>query len=184
MGEGNAFISPNANNYAISKGYLKIAKLTNGVAGTYYDVGNCTKFEYEPTEQSLEHFSSRNAVKEADQEVVTMTGYNVSFSLDELSVENLRMFMKGTLSGVNIIYGNMNTNQLYAIKFTPTNDVGPKVTYEFWRVKITPNGAFSLIGDEYTTMSFNGKGLADRTNHSTSPFFTATVATTTTTTAA
>jgi hypothetical protein len=174
--------SPNVANYLISKGYLMIAKWTNGVVGAYADVGNCTKFEQEPTEQSVDHFSSRNAVKEQDQEIVIQQGYNLSFTLDEVSVENMRMFMKATLVGTRILYGNMNSNQLYAVKFMPTNEVGPTVTHEYWKVKITPNGPFSLIGDEYTSMSFSGKGLADRGGHPLTPFFTASFETTTTTT--
>jgi hypothetical protein len=179
---GSPRIAPNVGNYLISKGYIAIAKWTNGVIGSYEDVGNCPKFEMEPTEETLPHFSSRNAVKEQDQEIVIQTGCNINFSLDEIAVENLRMFLKATQVGTRILYGNMNTNQLYAIKFYPTNDVGPSVTYEFWKVKITPNGALSLIGDEYTVMSFSGKVLAERAGHATSPFFTATYDTTTSST--
>lgn len=176
------YTSPNALNYLLPKGYLQIAKWNGNVVGTYADIGNVTKFEFEPTEESLEHFSSRNAVKESDAEVVVKAGYNISFSCDEISVENLRMFLKATLSGARILYANMNMNQYYAVKYTPTNDVGPSWTFEFWKCKLTPNGALSLIGDEYTSMSFTGKGLSDRANHGTSPFFTGTAATTTTTT--
>jgi len=89
---GSPYTAPNVLNYLISKGYLMIAKWTNGVVGSYVDVGNCPKFEMEPTEQSQEHFSSRQGVKEQDQEIVIQTGYNLNFTLDEISVENLRMF--------------------------------------------------------------------------------------------
>lgn len=174
--------APNVDNYMIGKGVLQIAKWNGGVVGSYADVGNCPKFEYELTEQSLEHFSSQSGLKEQDAETVIQTGYNVNFTLDEIAVENLRMFLKGTMSGTRIIYANQNVNQLYALKFTSDNPVGPNCNYEFWKCKLTPNGAFSLISDEYTSMSFSGKGLADKANHSTSPFFTATFDTTTSTT--
>jgi len=179
---GSPRTSPSPENYMIGKGVLSIAKWNDGVVGAYADVGNCPKFEYEPTEQSIEHFSSRKAVKRLDAETVILSGYNVNFALDEVSVENLRMFLKGTMSGSRIIYANQNTNQYYALKFVADNPVGPNCNYEFWKVKITPNGAFSLIGDEFTVLNFNGKGIADDTNHSTSPFFTATFDTTTSTT--
>lgn len=179
MGEPQT--SPNVLNYMIGKGILSIAKWSGSSAGSYADVGNCPKFEYEMTEQALEHFSSRTGLKEQDQETVIQTGYTVNFTLDEVSVENLRMFMKGTLSGTRVIYANQNVNQFYALKFVSDNPVGPDVKYEFWKCKLTPNGAFSLISDEYTSMSFTGKGLTDVTGHATSPFFTATMATTTTT---
>ena len=174
--------APNVDNYMIGKGILQIAKWNGGVVGTYADVGNCPKFEYEMTEQALEHFSSRSGTKTQDAETVIQSGYNVSFVLDEIAVENLRMFMKATLSGSRILYANQNVNQYYALKFISDNPVGPNTTYEFWKCKLTPNGAFSLISDEYTTMSFSGKGMSDVAGHATSPFFTATYDTTTSTT--
>ena len=174
--------TPSVDNYMIGKGVLSIAKFSGGTPGAYADVGNCPKFEYEPTEQTIEHFCSRSGLKEQDQETVIQSGYTVNFTLDEISVENLRMFLKGTLIGVRTIYMNQNVNQQYALRFTAANPVGPKVHYNFWKCKLTPNGAFSLIGDEYTSMSFTGKGLSDTTNHSASPFATATFGTTSTTT--
>jgi hypothetical protein len=177
---------PNVENYMIGKGVVSIAKFdpVSGVVAAYADVGNCTKFEYEMTEQTIEHFSSRSGMKEQDQETVIQAGYNLSFTLDEVAVENLRMFMKASLSGVRTLYANQNINQKYAVKFVADNPVGPNVRYEFWKCKLTPNGAFSLISDEYTSMSFSGKGLSDRLTvaHATSPWFTATFDTSTTTT--
>ena len=179
---GSPRTSPNVDNYMIGKGVLQIAKWDGGTVGLFVDVGNCPKFEYEMTESTLEHFSSRQSLKEQDQETVITSGYNVNFTLDEISVENLRMFMKGALSGTRIIYANQNVNQLYALKFISDNPVGPYCNYEFHKCKLTPSGAFSLISDEYTSLSFSGKGLADRAGHSTSPFITATFDTTTSTT--
>ncbi len=173
---------PHPDNYMIGKGIVSIAKYTGGVVGSFVDVGNCPRFEYEPTQQEIEHFSSRQANKEQDSAVVIQSGYNIAFTLDEVSVENLRMFLAGSLSGTRIIYANQNVNQLYAIKFQADNTAGPNWNYEFHKVKLTPQGTFSLISDEFTSLSFNGKGLADRAGHATSPFFTATADTTTTTT--
>ena len=59
--------SPSTDNYMIGKGVLSIAKWTNGAVGSYVDVGNCPKFEYELTEQVLEHYNSRSGLKEQDQ---------------------------------------------------------------------------------------------------------------------
>ena len=69
----------------------------------------------------------------------------------------------------------------FAVKFVSDNPAGPNETWEFWRCKLSPGGAFSLIGDEWSLLSFTAEGLADITNHSTSPYFTVTFETTTTT---
>lgn len=177
---GTVKTAPNVDNYMIGKGILSIGVWSGGVAGAYADVGNCTKFEFEMTEESKEHFASRTSTKEQDLEVVIQTGYSVNFELDEMAVENLRMFLKASQSG-KILYANQSAQTYYALKFVSDNPAGPNITWEFWKTKLTPNGAFSLIGDEFTTLSFSGKGLADRAGHNTSPFFTATYDTTTTT---
>lgn len=185
MGDKLAYTPPNPDNYMIGKGVLKIALYTGAVPDEedYVDVGNCPRFEYEMTEEVREHFSSRQAQQEQDAETVIQTGYTVNFTLDEIAVENLRMFMKATLApGSNVLYANQNVSQLYVLKFESDNSVGPDQIVDFHKCKLTPNGAFSLISQDYTTLNFSGKGLSDRTLHAESPFITTTLATTTTTT--
>jgi hypothetical protein len=47
-------------------------------------------------------------------------------------------------------------NSIYAqIKFTSDNPIGTNFTYLMPYVKISPNGDFSLIGDDWQTMSFS-----------------------------
>lgn len=181
-GEPQSYTPPNPLNYQIGKGVLSIAPWTGVASPAYVDVGNAPSVSFELTEQSIEHFSSRVGLQEQDAETVIQTGYTLSFTLDEISIENMRMFLKATLSGKTILQTNTAVNGYYCIKFKAANPVGPNIDYEFWKVKLTPGGAFSLIGQEYTTMSFTGKGMSDRATHSTSPFFTATYGTTTTTT--
>jgi hypothetical protein len=159
------------NSYLIPKGYILMAKWVDGVVGTYYDIGNCTALTVEPVEKSLEHRSAKYAQKEYDQIVSLQTGCNINFSLDEMAVLNLKMFLNATDSNAGIIYGNTGVYQNYAIKFIPTNTTGPMNYYEFHKVKLAPSGPLSLIGNEHVVMSFSGKTIADNTNHPTSPFF-------------
>ncbi|MDQ5985870.1 MAG: hypothetical protein CSYNP_01587 [Syntrophus sp. SKADARSKE-3] len=169
-------------NYYIGKGKVSIAPWPNSaVAPTYTELGNAPKFEYEMTEETKEHFSSQQGTKEQDAEITITTGYALAMTLDEISASNLKMFCRGQQVG-DKIYANMDTNRNYAIKFVSDNPTGLNQTIEFHKVKLTPQGAFSLISDDFTTLNFNGKGLSDRANFSTSPFFTTTLSTTTTTT--
>ena len=146
------------------------------------DVGNCSKFDAEVTEQTLDHFSSRSGLKTKDKSVTIEIGYNLTFDLDEISVNNLKLFLKGSLTGTRIIRANTVLDAEYALQFQSDNPVGPNEKWEFWRMKLSPAGGFSLISDEWSKLSFKGTGLADTANHSTSPYFTVTFGTTTTTT--
>ena len=174
--------SPSTSLYALGRGILSIAEWvgeTPPSEGDYEDVGNSPRFEVEVTEEKLEHFSSRSGLKVKDKIVTLETGYMLNFDLDEISVANLAKFLKGTLSGSNVILANTALSKEYGCKFISDNPVGENETWEFWKVQLSPGAAFNLISDEWSLMSFTGEGLADETGHPTSPFFTVTFATTT-----
>ena len=175
--------TPDVDNYMIGKGVLLIALHTdNNVDGDFIDVGNCPRFEYELTEQSVVHRSSRNRVVEEDAEYVIQTGYSVNFTLDEFAIHNLKLFLRANLYGVNHLHAGQDITSRFALRFVSNNSAGPDIRYDFHKCKLSPNGAMSLISDDYSTMSFTGKGLADRVNFPQSPLFDATFANVSTTT--
>jgi len=178
--------SPSTTLYSLGKGILKIGEWTGETPPTlpagYSDVGNCPKFDVEVTEEKLDHFSSRSGIRQKDKTITLETGYSVKFSLDEMSVKNLQIFLKATLSGSNVLLANTALNKEFALLFTADNPVGPNETWQFHRLTIAPDGAFNLIGDDWQVLSFDGTGLSDIDNNPTSPYFTVTFATTTTTT--
>lgn len=175
--------SPSSTLYTLGKGILSIADYdVDCGALSWTDLGNSPRLEVEVTEERLDHFSSRSGAREKDKVVILETGYNINFDLDEMSVTNLNLFLKGTLSGGgNKILANTALDNEYVLRFISDNPAGPNETWEFWRLRLTPGGAFSLISDEWTALSFAGEGLADNDCHSTSPFFDVTFCTTTTT---
>jgi len=177
--------SPSPQLYSLGRGILSIGEWVGTVAPTdpagYVDVGNCPSFEIEVTEEKLDHFSSRSGIRLKDKVVVLETGFNLNFSLDEISVANLVMFFRATLSGTNVLLANTQLDKEFALKFISDNPVGPNEKWQFWRVQLSPSAAFNLISDEWSMLTFTGEGLADTANHATSPYFTVTYATTTTT---
>lgn len=175
--------SPSTQLYKLGKGILSIGEWVGATPpASYTDVGNCSRLEVEVTEEKLAHFSSRAGTRTKDKEIVLEIGYNVNFDLDEFSLANLAMFLKGTISGSNVILANTVLDKEYAIKFQSDNPAGPNERWEFWRATLAPGGTLSLIGEEWAKMSFTAAGLADVTNHATSPYFTVEVMTTTSTT--
>jgi hypothetical protein len=178
--------SPSTTLYSLGKGILKIGDWSGATAPSfpseYVDVGNCSEFTVEVTETVLDHYSSRTGTKTKDKSVTIETGYSLKFKLDEMSVKNMQMFLKATLSGSNVLLANTQLDKEYALYFVSDNPVGPNEAWQFWRCKLKPDGSFSLIGTDWQTLGFSGEGLADTAGHSSSPFFTLTFATTTTTT--
>lgn len=172
------------NNYTVSKGIVSIAEWSGGSIGSYQDVGNCPSMEITPTQEKLDHFSSRSGYRTKDKSVVIEVGYTLSFELDELAASNLKKFLMGTASGGNIISGLQDASKEYALRLVEDNPTGPNKTWDFWKLTIAPGGALALIGDgsAWASMSFTAEGLSDTAGHPTSPYVTVTYATTTTTT--
>ena len=169
--------------YTLGKGIVSIAEYdTDDVLGAYDDVGNAPEFSLELTEEKLEHYSSRSGAKTKDKEVPILTGYTLNFTLDEFSVANLVKFLRGTLVGLNQVTANTNLDVEFAVKFSADNAAGPNHKWNFHRCALKPNGALSLISDEWSAMPFTGEGLDDSTENPTSPYFTVDFITTTTTT--
>lgn len=162
----------NTDLYTIGKGVLQIAEWSGGAPGTYQDVGNCPRFEFEPTVERLAHYSSRSGFRTKDKNPIIQTEYTVAFDLDEIAATNFARFTMGTLTEGFEVLGLQATDKEYALRFTSDNPTGPDAVYDFWRVTLTPGGPVQLIGEEWMIMSFNGEGLADTVNNPTSPYFT------------
>lgn len=171
--------APSPNNYTLGKGVLSIAVYGSS---TFTDLGNCPSLEIEPSEETLDHFSSRSGARSKDKTVTLEKGYGLTLNLDEASIENLSLFLRATHTGNSEIQGLMAADDLeHIIKFVSANATGPDYTWIFHRVKITPAGALGLITDEWQEMSMTAEGLEDTTNPL-SPWFTITSEATTTTT--
>lgn len=176
--------SPSTTLYTLGRGVLSIGEWSGATPpGSYTDMGNCPSFEVEVTEETLDHLNYRSGVRNKDKSVTLEVGYTVNFNLDEMSVNNLKTFLRATLSG-SALYAATALDKEFAIKFVSDNPYGPNETWEFWKSKIAPNGAFNLISDEWSVLSFTATGLSDSENNAASPYFTVTFATTTTTTTA
>ena len=175
--------SPSTTLYTLGKGILSIGEWVGDVAPvSLTDVGNCPRMDVEVTEETLPHYSSRSGTRLKDKQVTLETGYTVTFDLDEISILNLQTFLRGTLTGVGkkVIHAMQALDKEHALMFVSDNAVGPNEIWELWKVRLTPAGTFSLIGEDWSTLSFSGEGLADTAGNPDSPFFDVTMQTTTT----
>lgn len=77
------------------QGEAFLAKLTNGVAGPYYSIGNMPKLELKITSQSIDHYESKTGLRTKDATMYKQTGVTLSGTLEELTKENLARVMSG-----------------------------------------------------------------------------------------
>lgn len=78
-------------NYTLGKGIVSFNKKVNDVFMGELDLGNCPEFSFNVSIEKLEHYSSRGGLRAKDKEVISQVSPGVSFTLDEISPENLAL---------------------------------------------------------------------------------------------
>lgn len=172
--------------YTLGRGILYLAAWVGSTPpslGDFRDVGNAPDVSIEPTEEVLDHFSSRSGRRSKDKQVTLESGATVLFSIDTVDVPNFQLFLAGTLhANGHKIHINMAPNTEWAVRFISDNADGQNYRLEIWKCKIRAAGAYGFISDEFATMAYTAEVLDDSTNHATSTFGDLTFVTTTTTT--
>lgn len=149
--------SPNPVNYFEGKGQIKWTP----DGGTERDLGNCLSFSLSPTFETREHKNFRSGSTVIDVETVTSKKLTLTMQLDEITPENLALFLFG-----GAITVNGSTNKEFAllaasqvkgqIQLIGTNDTGSKYTVTLPVVTFTPTGKFDFIGEDYGTIELTG----------------------------
>lgn len=153
--------SPDVRNYQIGKSIISFKK--DGDTA-FRDLGNCPSADFTPDLESLEHFSSREGVKSRDKTVVVSKKGTVKLTLDEWTARNLAMALLGDVDtdsdGLEVIDIFSVTAVSGELKFTGTNDVGPKWDYHFLKVDFIPGSSVNPISDEWGQLEVTGEASA------------------------
>lgn len=150
--------SPNVLNYWIGKGVVEIK-----VEGDdeYRHVGNVPEFEWTPTIDKLDHFSSMEGVRSKDKTVVLTKAATLRMVLEEGTAENLALALLGTISqntaGHNVIEIFSQNAVSCAVRFTGTNEVGQKFLWNLNKIDFIPGTSINLISDEWGRYELNGE---------------------------
>lgn len=152
-----AHAAPDIRNYYIGKGTVAFQK--DGESD-YRELGNVPVFEFTPTIEKLEHFSAQEGVRTKDRTVVLSKAGTVRMVMEEWNPENLAMALLGTQSAnsageaeIDIFSENAVSGKL---KFTGTNEVGPKWEIILNKVDFIPSAAINPISDEWGGLEVNG----------------------------
>jgi hypothetical protein len=155
-------VSPSTDNYYVGKGKLSF-KAVGEVA--FRDIGDVSSLETTPNLTTLEHFSSREGVKKKDKEVVTEKKMTVAMVMDEWTADNLAMALLGDVSTdvdgnkvIDIFSRNTFEGEL---KYEGTNEIGPQMDIDLFRVVFKPGKSFNPTSDEWGNIEIEGEALAD-----------------------
>lgn len=155
--------SPNVLNYYIGKGIISFRKSGDS---DFRDVGNATVFEFAPNITQLDHFSSRTGVKTKDQVVVTEKAATLNITLEEWTIDNLRLALLG-----GPVDPNSSGNSAFSIfaatkiagemRFIGTNDIGPRIQIDLPNVEFIPGKSINPISEGWGALEIVGNVLAD-----------------------
>jgi len=150
-------VSPSTDNYQIGKGIVSFST-DDGV--TFRDLGDVSVFEWTPTIEKLDHFSSRSGVKTKDKSVAITVAATLKVTMSEITAANLALMALGTVdtdTAGNSLIKSLDLSEVEGIiKFVGTNDVGLKVNF-IGKVSFVPSGSFNPISEEWNTLEVTGE---------------------------
>lgn len=157
--------SPNVDNYAIGKGICSVKLISPTVDADFVDIGNVPEFEFTPTIERLDHFSSRGGVREKDRSVVVEKGGTLRMVMEEWTARNLAMALMSSVTELSpdgsIEIDIFSENVIVAeVRFVGTNEIGPQFTWNFPRVEFAPSAAINPISDEWGQLEVSGEVVA------------------------
>jgi hypothetical protein len=158
--------SPNVDNLQVGKGVVEF-KQTGQV--DWRHMGNVSALGLTPEVETLEHFTSMLGTKKKDLVIILNQQATIAITMEEITAHNFAMMTGGTVDEAAIggptveIFANSSiTGEL---RFTGTNDVGPKVTAILYNVSFTPSGEVGFITDEFNALELTGEVLAAPSGH-------------------
>lgn len=87
--------APNVENYSLGRGRLFWNPKVDGIYQGERALGNAPDFTLSMAVEVLDHYSSQEGLRAKDKQVVTEVTPSISFTLDELSPDNLALFGMG-----------------------------------------------------------------------------------------
>jgi hypothetical protein len=151
-------ISPNVDEFVVAKGIITIQP---GMTGPWLDLGNVPEFEFSPTIEELEHFTSRTGVKLRDKTIALEKGGDLRMVMEEWTAFNMALALLSEVDessppGESMIDILKLAQFSAAVRFQGMNDVGPRWNFQFNRVDFIPSSSMNLISDEWAGLEVTG----------------------------
>jgi hypothetical protein len=155
-----SIVSPNVGNLQVGKGIVSFMQEGTSM---FRDLGNVTAMAITPNMTTLDHFSSREGVRKKDLTIIIEKQANVTLTMEEMTAQNIAIMLLGDVTfdpingpSVEIFSRNTVTGWL---RFTGTNEVGPKQTVDLYYVSFSPSGDYGLISDEWNNFQVSADVL-------------------------
>lgn len=146
------YTSPDVRNYAVLKGNIYFTPAGGDPVNDRRHLGNVPEGEFEPSVEVIDHFSAMEGVRTKDFTATLQKTATLTLTIEELTAANFSLALMGdveTDSDGNKVVDILSTDVVRGrVEIVGTNDIGPKMTWNFPSVAFRPSGAISFIGDD------------------------------------
>lgn len=109
-------LAPNPQNYMLGRGRIYFDAFdSNGNSTGLLDLGNAPAFNVSLTTEKLDHYSSRSGLRVKDKSVLLSVNVSLSFTLDEINIENLKLAFLGSTAAFTQTAGSATSEAVVAI---------------------------------------------------------------------
>lgn len=154
-----AYTSPDVRNLSVGTGYLQFKP--EG-AGSYYHLGNVPNFEIKIKTKTLDHYAPVNGMRVKDYSWAIELECELEMVMEEITAVNLQLLLAGNISGSQIFISARNTT-IGALKYTGTNEVGPRWQIDLYSVRFNGDGEFDPITtrrNDFNNIKVRGSAFA------------------------
>lgn len=152
--------SPNVLNYQYGSGSLYVK--VDDVDMDYRHVGNVQELNISAELTTFEHKQTMSGLKSTDLEIITEVSKTVNAILEEVTPENMALFVMGTVTtnseGGQEIAGLSLTQILCSLRWVSDNPYGQQMIFDC-RASIKPTGQFDFITEDLTSIPLEFKVL-------------------------
>lgn len=145
--------SPNVLNYQYGAGaaYIKV----DGIDVTHRHLGNIKELNISAEIATLKHKQTMSGLKSTDLEIITEVSKTVNITLDEVTPENMALFVMGTVVGNSsggLEIGGLTLTQIVGdFRYISDNAAGQEYQFDC-RVSVKPTGEFAFITEDLTSI--------------------------------
>lgn len=151
--------SPDIAQYYIGKGNAYFTP----TGGAERHLGNCPSWKISVNIDKKEHESSMTGTATVDRTFITKKSAKIEMTLEEISIENLKIALLGTDTTTTVAGGfsiGASSGATGSLRFTGTNDVGNQFEVLLPSVLFTPADGMDFISSEEAQLKLNGDVLA------------------------
>lgn len=158
-----AYTSPDVRNLSVGTGFIEFKP--EG-AGAYVHLGNIPNFEFKLKTRTLDHYAPVEGMRVKDYTWTIELEAEIEMVMEEITAQNLKLLLLGDITvvdGVTTVDISARQGLVGALKYTATNEVGPRWMIDLFAVRFNGDGDYDPLTtrrNDFNNISVKGSAFA------------------------